>query len=104
MVDTGAAWSVFHHELAESMGLFEGEGLGSRVVHTWMGRKEGALVKCPLVICSDLGPELRVDATVFACADWLGHNILGFSGLLANLNIAFDTGREGLGWHFGPND
>lgn len=101
MVDTGGAWTIFHHDLARSLGLMEFEGLTGTVIKTWMGDQHGKLVKCPLTLCADRGHELTVDATVFVSETWAGHNILGYNGLLMHLRTAFDPQQAECRWFFG---
>lgn len=106
MVDTGAAWTHLHHELAEALGLFDEDGEPAKI-STSRGAIDGLLVKCPIILCADHGPELTVHATVHASKAWDGPNILGYSGLLAHLRFAFEPAFSGSTldqprWFFGP--
>jgi predicted aspartyl protease len=101
LLDTGAAWTILHHELSRSLGLLNAEGIEAPPLNTWMGVQRGRLVKCSLVLCADQGADLNIDATVFASEDWQGLNILGYQGLLSSLRFAIDPTQNSGRWFFG---
>src|SRR2546425_8452063 len=63
-VDTGAAWSIFHVEVADAMNLLDGEG-EAVPLRTRFGRLTGRLERLQIIIVADEGTSLNVDATVW---------------------------------------
>jgi hypothetical protein len=88
-LDTGAAYSTLETELAESLGLFDGEGhratLGTR-----QGTFSGRLERVPLVLVADEGKSLDIEATFFICRGWPGRTFIGYTGFLDRIRFALD--------------
>jgi hypothetical protein len=100
-LDTGAAWSMLAAELAEELGLFEAERLGTVRISTRAGSIEGHLVRTGLVLEAQAGASLEVDATVWASRKWAGPNFIGYSGFLERLRFAVDPSAGRNHFHFG---
>lgn len=100
MLDTGAAWSIFHPELAAKLGLDEADGIEAPRMLTLAGAQRGRLVKCPLTICADNGPDLELAATVYYSESWQGPNIIGYQGLLQAMRFAIDPAQNAGRWFF----
>ena len=63
-LDTGAAWTVLHTEIADALSLFERTG-PAVTVSTRGGIFRGHLIRLPLTLVADEGESFEVDATVF---------------------------------------
>ena len=100
-VDTGAAWTILEREIAESVGLLDGEGPMVRL-DTRFGPIDGRLERTPIRLLADEGVSLEVQATVFVSRDWPAGNFIGYNGLLERVRFAIDP-RENL-FHFGSAD
>ena len=99
-LDTGAPWSVFEPEIAESIGVLNGSG---EVVEldTRFGRKRGRLERVVVTILADEGESLNVEATIFVCQDWPDRmNFIGYNGLLERIRIGLDP--PAYFFYFGP--
>jgi Aspartyl protease len=107
MLDTGAAWTMIHRDLADEHGLLRPSSAGVDDVSISTARQgliHGSLVKCPLTIVADLGSPVQLQATVFCSEGWMGPNILGYQGALQSLRFALDPSRRATLWHFGLMD
>ena len=100
-LDTGAAWSVLHVEIARRIGVLDAEGepitLSSRT-----GRVSGRLVRAPVSLVADEGASLDLDATFFVSEHWSSGTFLGYSGLLERIRFAVDPYRNRF--YFGSNE
>jgi hypothetical protein len=98
-LDTGAAWSVLHTEVAEALDLLN--GTGEPVPYsTRLGRITGHLERTSIYIIADEGESLRIEATVWVSREWPGGNFLGYGGLLERIRFAIDPGDNFF--YFGP--
>jgi hypothetical protein len=88
-VDTGAAWSVFHREVAEAMNLLDDEGAPVRL-RTRFGPLTGRLQRLLVTIVADDGESLDVEATVWVSPEWPAGNFIGYSGLLERMRFGVD--------------
>lgn len=104
MLDTGGAWSMFHVDLAVELGLDQADGTEAPRLETWAGPQSGRLVKCPLTLCADRGPNLELNATVYYSPDWRGRNIIGYQGLLQAVRFAVDPAQNAGLWFFAALD
>ena len=85
-LDTGAAWSFLHADLAEELGLLKDTTL-SLPMSTRLGEISGYLVRVPILLVADEGLSLDCEATVFVSRDWAGGNFLGYGGLLPTRSV-----------------
>jgi len=97
-LDTGAAWSMLNAEIAEAMGLLEGDGEQTALL-TRFGRVVGRLERADLQILADDGDSLTIQATVWVSPGWNRGTFLGYSGLLQNIRLAIDPSDNSF--HFG---
>ena len=88
-LDTGAAFSMLERELAEKLGLLDGDGQ-EMAIHTRLGQIEGRLERVELTLMADEGEALRIDATLLVSRQWTGTTFLGYTGLLDHVRIALD--------------
>lgn len=88
-LDTGSPWSILTTEIAEVLGLLAPSGAAVRL-HTRQGTKEGQLQRVPLLLPADEGTSLRIEATVFVCADWMSGNFVGYGGFIEAIRMALD--------------
>lgn len=88
-LDSGAAYSMLDIELAESLGVLDGDGAPAKV-DTRLVKISGRLERVPLVLIADEGASLEVEATFFVSRDWPGKTFLGYTGFLDKLRIALD--------------
>jgi hypothetical protein len=89
-LDTGAAWSVLSTDLAQALGVLEGDGerltLSSR-----FGTHDGYLIRLAVTFLAEEGEALKTDGTFFVSADWPSPvTFLGYSGLLDSIRFALD--------------
>jgi len=89
MVDTGAAVSMLEMELAEELGLLDGEG-EEIAISTRLGLCNGRLERIDLTLLADEGEALIINASVFVSRQWTGKTFLGYAGLLDHVRIALD--------------
>lgn len=88
-VDSGAAYSILDIELAEALGVLDGDGASTKV-DTRLGKISGRLERVPLVLVADEGVSLDMEATFLVSRDWSGRTFLGYTGFLDKLRIALD--------------
>jgi predicted aspartyl protease len=89
-VDTGAAYSTLETEVADALGLLDGEGYPT-VLSTRLGPVQGKLMKSvSLTLVAHEGVPLDLEATFFVSRDWRGPTFLGYTGLLDHIRIALD--------------
>jgi len=86
-LDTGAAYSMLDREIAEALGVLDGDGERVKVI-TPGGSFQGCLERIPLVLLADEGRSLEVEATFLVSPDWPGKTFLGYTGFLDRLRIA----------------
>lgn len=99
-LDTGAAWSVLSPDIADALGLLDGEG-EPIALETKYGRMHGRLETATLTLLADEGDELDVEgAQMFVCRAWPSGSFLGYSGLLERVRFALDPQRNHF--YFGP--
>lgn len=98
-VDTGAPWSILNRELAEALGVLDGDG-DVIVISTRLGLFTGRLERLRVALVADEGDSTEIDATFFVSRDWFGPNFLGYSGLLDRLRMAIDPASDSV--FFGP--
>ena len=100
-VDTGAAWSVLDHRLAQRFGLLSPENPGTQI-STRFGLLKGSLVRPKITFVAEEGVHLDTFATFFVSPDWpSGLNFLGYSGLLDSIRFALDPQKNHF--YFGPS-
>lgn len=87
--DTGAAYSMLDREVAEVLGLLDGEG-ESTTIHTRLGPVTGRLERVPVLLEADEGISLDIEATFLVSRDWSGKTFLGYTGLLDRIRVALD--------------
>lgn len=97
-LDTGAGWSVFDVEIAEALGLLNGDG-EQISISTRLGNFNGRLEESTIRILAEDGDSLDVDARVFISQEWPGRTFLGYRGLLERIRIALDP--QGNDFYFG---
>lgn len=88
-LDTGAAWSTLQLDIAELIGVLDGDGEPTEML-TNQGLVRGRLERAPLTLVADEGISLDLDATFLVSRDWRGGTFLGYTGLLDKLRIALD--------------
>ncbi len=108
LLDTGAAWSVVHEELASTLELDLTQPLEGIRIASRFGTLLGELHRIPVTLVADDGEDLEVDATI-AVVTGASDNlpvVLGCRGFLERLRIAIDpgssSGEERI--HFGRID
>ena len=89
MLDTGASWSVLSADLADELGLFDGDG-EPMTISSRMGTVQGRLVRAKTTLVADDGDALDVDSTVFVSRQWPAGNFIGYTGLLERIRFAID--------------
>ena len=87
IVDTAAPWCVVVPAIADALGLSTRD---RRRLSTRFGVMRGEVHRVPLILLADAGGAMRIDATVFASADWPGPNFVGYQGFLERLRFAVD--------------
>ncbi len=97
--DTGAAWSMLDREVAEELGLLNGEG-EAKEISTWRGTFRGQLKRVPVLLLADHGDSLHIEATVWVSRDWEAGNFLGYRGFLERVCFGIDPADRTF--HFGP--
>ena len=100
-LDTGAAWSVLHVEIARRLGLLDRHG-EPITLSTRKGKVAGRLVRAPVSLVADAGVSLDLDATFFVSSNWTSGTFLGYSGLLERIRFAIDPYRNLF--YFGHDD
>ena len=97
LLDTGAEWSILDREIAEQIGIADGEGDTITLRHK-EGVTPGRLVRTTVTMIADEGVGLDVDATVFVPNDaWpSGRSFIGYSGFLEKIRIGLDAQRNDL--------
>jgi hypothetical protein len=98
-VDTGAAWSVITPDIADVLGLFDGDGPEAQI-STRHGVVAGRLERVTLTFPASAGESLDIDATVFVSRAWPAGTFVGWTGLLERVRFAVDP-RENH-FYFGP--
>jgi hypothetical protein len=99
-LDTGAAWSVLPPDIARTLGL-SFESTRPAILRTWLGRKQGSLIRMPFTFLADEGEDLPNEGTFFVTPDWPeGLTFLGYSGLLDSIRFALDP--QVNDFYFGP--
>lgn len=93
MLDTGAAWSVLHADLAAGLDLFDRDG-ETKTISTRIGRVQGRLVRTVTTLVADDGDSVDVDSTVFVSPEWRAGNFIGYAGLLERIRFAVDPGTN----------
>ncbi|HEX6902763.1 MAG TPA: hypothetical protein VF789_23820 [Thermoanaerobaculia bacterium] len=88
-LDSGAAYSMLDVEVAQSLGLLDGDGEPAQV-HTRHGIIKGHLERVSLVLIADEGEPLEVETTFLISREWSGRTFLGYTGFLERLRIALD--------------
>jgi len=88
-LDTGAAWSVLNAEIAQALGLVDGDGEELKL-KTRLGDFDGRLEEATLTIVAEDGESLDVNARVFVSQDWPGQTCLGYMGLLERIRFGLD--------------
>ncbi len=89
-LDSGSAFSMLEVELAQALGVLDGDGEPTRV-HTRFGSVDGRLERIPIVLVADQGESLDVEATFLVSRDWTGKTFLGYTGFIDKLRIALDS-------------
>ncbi len=97
-LDTGAAWSVLNAEIAETLGLLNGDGEQIRL-KTRLGDFNGRLEEAMLTILAQDGESLEVNGRVFVSQDWPGQTFLGYMGMLERIRFGLDP--QANHFHFG---
>lgn len=92
-LDTGAAWSVLHAEIARRIGALDTDG-ESLTLSTRTGNVRGKLVRAPMSLIADAGESLALEATFFVSSDWTHGTFLGYAGLLERIRFAIDPSRN----------
>ena len=100
MLDTGAAFSVLHADLAEELGAFDDADAPPLKLATRHGLLPGHLVRRPAWLLAEDGESLEVDATFWVSRAWRHGHFLGYGGLLQRIRFALDP--ESNQFHFGP--
>jgi len=90
LLDTGAPWSLLDAEVAETLGLLNGDG-EPKTVKTWKGEVHGRLERVGLKLHADEGYSLDVEATILVSPQWHSGNFLGYGGLLQHIRFAVDA-------------
>jgi hypothetical protein len=99
-LDTGAAWSVLAPDVARKLRIPVEAG-DSTVLNTWLGRRQGRLVRVPFTLVADEGEPLAREGTFFVTPDWPeGMTFLGYSGFLDSIRFALDP--QVNDFYFGP--
>jgi len=99
-LDTGAAWSILSPDVVNDLGLPFDFGRPA-ILRTWMGRKQGSLIRMPFTLLADEGDDLAKEGTFFVTPDWPeGMTFLGYSGLLDSIRFALDP--QVNDFFFGP--
>jgi len=99
-IDTGAAWSVLPPNIFRKLNLPLESG-DPALLQTWLGRRQGRLVRVPFTFLADEGEPLRTEGTFFVSPDWPeGLTFLGYSGLLDSIRFALDP--QVNDFYFGP--
>ncbi|HYU34899.1 MAG TPA: aspartyl protease family protein [Thermoanaerobaculia bacterium] len=99
-LDTGAAWSVLSPDVAQQLNLPPDAG-NPAVLQTWLGRRQGHLVRVPFLFLADEGEPFPTEGTFFVTPDWPeGMTFLGYSGLLDSIRFAVDP--QANDFFFGP--
>jgi len=99
-IDTGAAWSVLSPDVASKLRIPLNAG-NPAVLRTWLGRRQGRLVRIPFTFLADEGEPFPTDGTFFITPDWPeGMTFLGYSGLLDSIRFALDPQTNDF--FFGP--
>lgn len=99
-LDTGAAWSVLAPDVARKLHIPVEVG-NPTVLNTWLGRRQGRLVRVPFTLIADEGEPLSREGTFFVTPDWPeGMTFLGYSGLLDSIRFALDP--QVNDFYFGP--
>jgi len=97
-LDTGAAWSLVNAEIAQEMGLLDGDG-EEITLSTRSGNITGRLEEATITILAVEGNSLQVTATVLVSPEWQGRTFLGYSGLLERIRFGLDP--QSNDFHFG---
>lgn len=92
-LDTGSPYSMLEREVAESLGLLDGDGQQVRV-DTRLGLCRGRLERASLTLVADVGDSLEVEAVFFVSTEWKGKTFLGYTGLLDHIRVALDPGTN----------
>lgn len=88
-LDTGAAWSTLQSDIAELLGVLDGDGEPT-TMRTHQGPVTGRLERVPVTLVADEGTSLDLDATFLVSRNWRGGTFLGYTGLLDKIRIALD--------------
>lgn len=88
-VDTGAAWSIITPDVADAVGLLDGDGPEAQI-STRIGVVTGKLERVTVTFPASRGESLDVDATVFVSRAWSSGTFIGWSGLLERVRFAVD--------------
>lgn len=88
-LDTGSAYSMLDVEIAQVLGVLDGDGERTEV-HTRCGLIKGCLERIPLVLIAEEGTPLEVEATFLVSRDWPAQTFLGYTGFLDRLRFALD--------------
>jgi len=100
-LDTGAAWSVLNAEIAEELGLLNGDGEPTRL-STRRGSISGRLESATFRIVAEEGRSLEVEAIVFVSPEWTEQTFLGYAGLLERIRFGVDP--QANDFYFGGYD
>ena len=95
MLDTGAAWSVLNADLADSLELFDRDGV-PETISSRIGTVQGKLVRAITTLVADEGDSVEVDSTVFVSREWPAGNFIGYTGFLERIRFAIDPQDNGF--------
>jgi hypothetical protein len=88
-VDTAAAYSMLELELAEQLGVLDGDGEPA-TVSTRTGTIKGRLERIPVSLVAEEGESLELEATFLVSREWRAKTFLGYTGFLDRIRIALD--------------
>lgn len=100
-LDTGAPWTILDTEVAQEIGLLDGDG-EPLTVSTRSGNISGRLEQTTITILAEEGESLSIMATVLVSRQWPGRTFLGYSGLLEKIRFGIDP--QANRFYFGGYD
>ncbi len=92
-LDTGSAFSMLERELADALGLLDGDGEPVKISARG-GNYSGRLERVPITLAADDGEALDIEAAFFVSREWPGKTFLGYTGLLDHIRMALDPGTN----------
>jgi hypothetical protein len=101
LLDTAADWCVLPPAVATELGFDLNPDPAYPPYSTRHGLLFGRQERMPIILLSQAGTPLEIEATWFISPDWPGPVVLGWKGCLERLRFALDPTPGAVRFYFG---